>query len=364
MSSDHFPSQPISLVLSGGLALGAYQAGLFEALSAAEVEIGWVAGTSIGALNAAIIAGNPPERRVERLRAFWALAIRDLSAGLMPMTSTGMMRHGWNWVNVLGARVAGNRLFRLRVPFDRAVGDVPSLYDNSRLQAALETLIDFDLLNDGPVRLSVVTTDIETGDEVVFDTASPERIEALHLMASGGLAPEFPAVRIGDQLLGDGGLSANTPIDVVLRDPLLADGMRCIAVDLFTRHAPAPRSLEAASERRWDLMFANQTARRLEAIEREYDLRAAVSELAAALPNKARDPRLQALAGEGRRAAVALYMLSCQPSPDEAGDQKIFDFSRQTLADRWHAGRNAAQALLDGPFREPVETGLRVYRLD
>ena len=314
----------VTLVFAGGIALGAYQAGAYEALHGhANLLPNWLAGSSIGAVNAAVIAGNRTEDRVERLRSLWKqndqLANYNPSAALWPQDH---MRHMENWTSAIRTRLVGSAgHFRPRVlaPWER----FSSLYDLSPLRERLLKLIDFELLNGGEVRLSVAATDIETGDLVMFDTAKGDRIEVDHLLASCGYLPEFAPLEISGRLLGDGGLSANAPIEALLEHPP-QEPLTCFVVDLFARDGSRPVDLETAVARKSDLMFANQTWQRLEAYCREQKLRIELAE--------------HARSGKNKGSATTIYYLSYRPDHSEAGSERTFDYSTRSVASRWEAG--------------------------
>jgi NTE family protein len=298
----------IALVLSGGVALGAYQAGVYEALQRdSRYRPGWLAASSIGAVNAVLIAGSPPQVRIHRLREFWTASAWTPSFAF----SRGPLRQWQNWSSVVRGRLFGAPgHFHPRLPpYD--VDGFPSIYSLKPMRGQLEKLVDFGRVNGGDIRVTVVTTDIETGDMVVFDTAQGDRIEPDHVLASCGYVPEFPPIEVGGRMLGDGGLSSNAPIELVLdadHPPALI-----LLADLFSRDGKRPVDLQTALERKSDLLFANQTYAKLEAF------RARVER-----DNNTRVPQV--------------VHLSYRPSDEEAGSEKTFDYSWQTLEDRWRAG--------------------------
>jgi len=306
----------VALVLSGGLGLGAYQAGAYEALvHDGRMQVGRIAGSSVGAVNGALIAGTEADSRLQRLQEFWSTG--DL--WFQPATFPGYLGHAQNWLNVVHTRLFGAAVhFRPRVP--NMLGPFRSLYDLTPMRDRLERLVDFGRLNSHEIRFSVAATDIESGELVIFDTSRGDEISIDHILASCGFLPEFAPVEIGGRLLGDGGLSANAPIEA------LSDHSRSelvFVIDLFARDGMRPRSLEDALARKNDLLFGNQTLRRLEACS------------------------------EAGRIGPTVY-LSYRPSGQEAGPEKTFDLSRATIAARWTAGgddmRCALQQLPDtGP---------------
>jgi NTE family protein len=361
-------SRKVLLVLSGGIALGAYQAGAYAVLH--QHEHLWperLVGSSIGAVNAAVIAGNPPEHRVERLRAFWEAVTLEprpfLGSWMEPWA--GAARHGYSWLSVLQTRVFGRAgVFRPRIP-ELMLTQVTSLYDLAPLRTKLEQLIDFDRLNGGEMRVSVVTTDIETGQAIVFDTEQGDRIGPDHLLASCSFLPDFAPVELNGRLLGDGGLVANAPVATALRDEGTDRDVLRFVLDLFSPEGGRPANLEEAAARRWDLMFGNQSRQELQSLEREYRLRWALGHLAEQLGSKRRnDPEIASILAEGVRRTVTLLHLSYRPARQEAGPEKPFDFSRASLTERWQAGsRDMEEAVRLADSTAPSPTGIGVHRI-
>src|SRR4051812_39574532 len=318
----------IALVMSGGVGLGAYHAGVYESLSKHGIKPNWLVGSSIGGITAALLAGSEPGEEIKLLQSFWQA---DFGT---PVRNRSFSGHWLNWMSALEARVVGvpgHFRPRLALPGRRFI----SLYDLAPMRDRLESLVDFGRLNSGAYRISIATTDIETGDLVVFDTARGDRISLDHLLASCGFLPEFAPVQIGERLLGDGGLSANTPVEAVLRGPDLPDDLLCFLVDLYCRDGRRPGSIEAAFARRSDLLFGNQTWQRLESYQREAGSR---------------------LAGEGKRHHF-LYLSYRAPS-NEAGPEKIFDYSPRSVSQRWKAGAADAEAAVAKVRR--IESGATI----
>ena len=263
----------VSLVLGGGNALGAYHLGACEALLGAGWEPGWLVGASIGAVTAAIIAGNEPSQRLERLRSFWEIARQVDPAPIWSIPE--QFRARFNNMHALAALMLGRPgLFGRHFPGELSVlpgmpGD-RSIMDHRQMAGTLDALIDFDRLNDGDKRVSFVAVDMEAGEEVWFDNTEI-RITAEHLLACTALAPLFPPVEIDGRLLCDAGIANNLPFDRVFRDVPAANQL-CIAVDLFCASHGRPETLDETVARMQDLNFAMQARRSAAALTRERDL--------------------------------------------------------------------------------------------
>jgi NTE family protein len=318
------PAQTI-VVLGGGNALGAYLAGAYERLLHDDIRPDWIIGASAGAITGAILVGNPPERRLERLREFWAEA--TIATPFAQLGNDKLRQYYNGWHAAWSALVGRPSIFMHRWPgFWAALPGTPNdvaLYDHSPLRATLERLVDFDLLNRSETRLSVACVDIETGDEVVFDTRR-DRIGPDHILASTAITPGFPPVVIGGRMLCDPGYVNNTPLDVAFASPPDRDTL-CIVVELFSLRSPRPASLDAVLERTQDILFASPTRRTVEALRREYRLRAEL------------DPELP---------AIAVLHLAYQAAAHELA-VKTFDFSPASVRDRWEAGVRDLRAALD-----------------
>jgi NTE family protein len=312
------------LVLGGGNALGSYLAGAYETLSGAGIEPDWIVGASAGALMGAIIAGNRPEQRLPRLREFWDEAMTK--TGPAPFANEKLRQHYNGW-HALWSVVAGRpAIFRHRWPgLWSALPGVPddvALFDHGPLRATLERLVDFNLLNNGAMRFTVCCIDVETGEEVRFDTTR-DRIGPEHLLASSALMPGFPPIEIDGRSLCDPGFVNNTPVDVAFLSPPAVDTL-CIVVELFSLRSPAPKSLDASLERGQDLIFASPTRRAIEALQREYALRAQL------------DPALSDI--------KLLHLAYRTPGHELAA--KTIDFSPSSIRERWAAGSRDADSAL------------------
>src|ERR1700743_1350106 len=253
------------LVLQGGGALGSYQAGAYQALSHADFEPEWVAGISIGAINAAIIAGNAPEKRVARLKEFWEMVSAPVPWN--PMVKTDRGRSAFNEVSAaLIATFGVPGFFTPRVPpaplWPPGSPQSQSYYDNAALQNTLVRLVDFDRINDLKTRLSVGAVSVTSGNFRDFDNIEfkklGKKIGPEHIMASGALPPGFPSIEIEGEHYWDGGIASNTPLDYVLDSEGKHD-LLIFQVDLFSARGPLPVSLFEAAEREKDIRYSSRT---------------------------------------------------------------------------------------------------------
>ncbi|MEN3749410.1 patatin-like phospholipase family protein [Sphingomonas sp. HF-S3] len=331
----------VALVLQGGGALGSYQAGVIEALGEARIEIDWVAGISIGAVNAALVAGNPPERRMSRIKAFW-----DTVTSALPSFPLLFGDHAREWVHewsagmVAATGVPGFFAPRMIPPVLAAPGTPGALsfYDSAPLAATLDSLVDWDLVNSGPVRLSVGAVDIGNGNFRYFDTER-DRIDARHIMASGALPPGLPPVEIDGRYYWDGGLVSNTPLMHVLDNqtaPMLA-----FQVDLFPAASELPRTIMDVMAREKEIRFSSRTRalsnERLK-LRRE---RETIRRMLAKLPPEMReDPDVKALSEAAHELPLSLVHLIYRANAWEGGSRD-FEFSARSMREHWLAGRAA-----------------------
>ncbi|TMH06251.1 MAG: patatin-like phospholipase family protein, partial [Betaproteobacteria bacterium] len=275
------------LVFQGGGALGAYQAGVFEALQAQGIAPDWLVGTSIGAINAALIAGNPPPRRLDRLRAFWERVTIKGTVGLASTGLSGPWFAPWRTWQTMLSGVPGFFQPRVPAPWDLArAAPLPELgfYDTSPLRHTLADLIDFEYLNRGDTRLTLCAVNVTTGQLARFDNRHGKRpITAEHVMASGALPPGFAPVLIDGEPYWDGGVYSNTPLDIVLDDAERRDTL-CFMVDLWDASEAAPVSLGDALKRLKDIQYASRTREHIDDHERMQNLRRAVRLLGQRLP--------------------------------------------------------------------------------
>jgi NTE family protein len=283
-------NRPLALVLQGGGALGAFQAGAYQALVEQELRPFWIAGTSIGAINAAIIAGNPPEHALERLDEFWTLvSTPDPGA---PPDSLIALRRAYNYWSAQQAALTGQPgFFTPRVvPWITMPPGTPpatSYYDTTPLHATLERLVDFDRINARETRLSLGAVEVTTGETVYFDNRVC-RIGPEHVMASGALPPGFPAIEIDGKAYWDGGIVSNTPLDVILRMPPPED-LLCFVVDLWDPRGPIPANLLEVEGRVKNITFASRTRQHVDLLRKINQLRSVIHVLYEKIPERALD---------------------------------------------------------------------------
>lgn len=335
----------IALVLQGGGALGAYQAGVFQAMHEHELAPDWIVGTSIGAINACLIAGNEPSVRVDRIKTFWDRVSHGDSVDLRQVPD--MVRRFNSWFATLNATTRGvPGFFSPRIPnlFAMGLGVAPetaSFYDSSDLRATLEELVDFDYLNaPGGTRLTVNAVKVTDGTLISFDN-SRLRLGPEHVMASGALPPGFPPVRIDGDLYWDGGLYSNTPLETVLEDEPRADTL-CFMVDLWSAKGPEPTTLDEVQTRQKDVMFASRSKRHIDNYLKLHQLRRTLHRMHEKLPAKLRDAQeTQELAALGCDTTMHIVRLP-YAGRDWHMASKDVNFSRGSIQWRWEQGYNDA----------------------
>ncbi len=355
------------LVLQGGGALGSYQAGVYEGLAEAGIMPDWIAGVSIGAINAALIAGNPPERRVERLREFWDRV--SSMAPVVPPIVFSPFRPMLNYLSASAVAAFGVPGFftpRLPLPFFASDGSegALSLYDTTPLKATLEGLVDFDLINRRDVRLSLGAVNVRTGNSVYFDNRQV-KIHHDHVRASGSLPPSFAPIEIEGEHYWDGGIVSNTPLWYVLDDSPRMDGL-IIQVDLFSATGDLPAKFDHVLEREKDIQYSSKTRFNTLRVRELAEVRTAMKRLLAKLPpGFAEDPDVQKLskACEPGKITVA-HMINRRLS--HAAQTKDFEFSRATVNELWSAGlEDVRRAAAKKDWAQPQEVweGMRTYDL-
>jgi NTE family protein len=361
--ADHAGNAHRVLVLQGGGALGSYQAGVFEGLSRGHLCPDWVAGISIGAINAAIIAGNAVGHRVERLTEFWELVSSGVTSPAPPLGDG--FRRKWNQVAATLTVAQGAPGFFKPVwpPVVPWLKGPLGYYDTAPLKATLERLVDWDLLNDGPTRVSVGAVNVETGNFRYFDNRI-ERLGPEHIMASGALPPGFPPVEIDGQYWWDGGLVSNTPLEYVLENNHDCDLM-IFQVDLFPARGPLPQSLAEAEERVKDIRFSSRTRQNTDMTMRLNRARTAFHSLVAKLPPELRGiDEVRLLTDIARENRVTIAQLIYRDKAWEGG-AKDYEFSRATMAEHWLSGLHDVEVTIHDAhwLCQPMQLGTVVYDL-
>ena len=347
----HLAYDTVALVLQGGGALGSYQAGVLEGLSEAGIEPGWVAGISIGALNAAIIAGNPPERRVAQLQGFWQHICRQPLLPPLPYAALGphaqWLPEPWRrWVSQVDATRAvlegQNGFFvpRLLPPLGEAhvPTDEVSLYDTRPLRQTLERFADFDRINHRPhsMRVSVGAVNVANGNFVYFDNTE-RRLRPEHFMASGALPTGFPAVEVDGAYYWDGGLVSNTPLLQVLQSEPRRNTL-VFQVDLWSARGPLPGNLGEAAERLKDIQYSSRTRMVTDVMHQEQLHRLQLAELLALMPaDQADHPAVQRARAMACHRRVNVVQMIYRDKPFE-GDAKDREFGLLTLHEHWQSG--------------------------
>ena len=355
------PSRPpfecIALLLQGGGALGAYQAGVYQALAEAGLDPDWIAGISIGAINAAIIAGNPPKARTDRLRDFWESVTTqpwyaDPNWVAPEVAGHDAGRRLLHEASAAHAAVAGvPGFFRPRIPnpwFQRSgLREATSLYETRHLRATLERLIDFERINAGTCRFSVGSVNVETGNFVYFDTTT-HRIGVEHVMASSALPPGFPPIKIDEAFYWDGGLVSNTPLQWVLDYGPRRDTL-AFQVDLWSARGHVPTNMTDVLVREKEIRYSSRTRANTDRFAQMQRLRNAVAKAVASLPAELRTaPELAPLAGVANHAAFNIVHLIYRSKRHE-GHAKDYEFSRLSMEEHWRAGFKDATRALHNP---------------
>ncbi|MFZ6691870.1 patatin-like phospholipase family protein [Undibacterium sp. SXout20W] len=362
--------QSTVLILQGGGALGAYQAGVYQELHGHQTPIDWVIGTSIGAINGALIAGNPPEKRVSQLRAFWDSLAPNAThrATFWPsfapwigvnstMNTVGTMINGVN--GFFSPRPGAAWDINAKVPLNQV-----GFYDTSPLKSTLEKYVDFDYLNQGNVRLCVCAVDLDNGQSAVFDS-SKQVIRPEHIMASGALPPGFPPVEIDGRAYWDGGVYSNSPLEIFLEEGGNKDAL-CFMIDLWDPTETRPSSISEAMARYKNIQYASRSKEQLLAYQKIHDLQRAIRTISEHLPAAARNGKaLKPLISLGCDHTINVVNLIMKALPDDHYFKDV-DFSSSTVQARWEAGAHDCQrALKHKAWLQPLppHAGLIIHEL-
>jgi len=359
------------LVLQGGGALGSYQAGAYQALSHHDFEPEWVAGISIGAINAAIIAGNDPARRVARLKEFW-----EQSSAPVPWNPILKSERGRTVFNEASAALIATfgvpGFFTPRIPpaplWPQGTPQSLSYYDTAPLRKTLERLVDFDRINDLKTRLSVGAVGVTSGNFCYFDNVEfkklGKKIGPEHIMASGALPPGFPSVEIEGEHYWDGGIASNTPLDYVL-DEEPRRNLLIFQVDLFSARGLLPTSLLEAAEREKDIRFSSRTRMNTDKNQELHNARKAVRDLIGKLPDGLKnDPTVAYLREAAKENTVTVVHLIYR-SKNYESSSKDYDFSHVGMVEHWEAGvRDVHLSLRHEDWLKRPQTGETMVTYD
>lgn len=356
----------IVLVLQGGGALGAYQVGVYQAMHEAGIEPQWVIGTSIGAINGAIIAGNPPTARLEKLTSFWDMVEQQQGtlsfASLWPAADAMLAK-----MDIVSQGVPGffapnpNAVWG---PHHPAGVENAAMYLTAPLKKTLSDLIDFDYINTGAVRLTIGAVRVATGEMRYFDNRETT-VSVDHIMASGALPPGFPAVRIDGAAYWDGGLYSNTPIEAVLEDNPRRDSL-IFTVDVWHPQGPEPETIWQVIERQKDITYASRANSHIARQGQIHRLRHIIHELAQRLPAADRkSAAARELAAWGCTTRMHVVRLT---APRLAGEDhtKDIDFTATGISARREAGYADTQRMLAAaPWTRATDalTGVVVHDL-
>jgi NTE family protein len=354
------------LLLQGGGALGAYHGGVYTGIADVGFVPDWVVGISIGAINAALIVGNAPERRVERLHEFW-----NRVSAHAPFVLPAAMDFARPMMNKMAAASAmffgipGFYAPRMPAPQFAPEGTLAAMsyYDTEPLRATLDELVDFDRINSGDIRLSLGVVNARTGESVYFDSTT-HKLTASHVMASGALPPGFPPVEIDGEYYFDGGIMSNTPLQYVAKD--FRTNALIVAVDLFSGLGELPTNVAQVQERVKDISFQSKTRFSYDQIRQIEAMRSTLASVLGKLPASLRsDPEVKKLEAISRRGPLSLVHL-VNRCDTKSSDFKDYEFSRATVDQLWQAGHDDVQKVLTQPEAcriTDLGNGVRVFDL-
>jgi len=342
------------LVLQGGGALGAYQVGVYQALHEAGVEPDWVIGTSIGAINAGIIAGSKPGERLQRLTEFWSRVEHGhFFESVLPTELSNWWR---NWTTIWGGLPAffDPNPAAFFSPHATLGGEAAGYYSVDPMRRTLADLIDFDQVNGGPVRLTVGASRVTSSEMVYFDSRDMS-LDLRHVMASGALPPAFPAVRIDGELYWDGGILSNTPVEVVFDDKPRRNSM-VYAVHIWNPHGDEPETLWQVMNRQKDVQYSSRAASHIKRQRQLHRLRHVITELSAMLsPEQRQTAEAAELAAYGCPTRMHVIRLLA-PALQCEDHSKDIDFSPAGIRARRDAGyADTMRTLEAAPWRDPVD---------
>jgi NTE family protein len=368
------PFERVALVLQGGGALGAYQAGVYQAIHEANIDVHWICGTSIGSINGALIAGNPPDRRVERLRDFWETVTKPpvrlpnfLWFADVPWNGNGHARLWTNKISAFSTMIHGAPGFFTPRPFPpvNSAAESPeqvSYYDITPLRETLARLVDFDLINVDSMRFTALATNVRTGAPAYFDNRE-QKIGAAHILASASLPPSFPPTEINGEYYWDGGVVSNSPMQFVV-DNRGRHTALVFQVDLWDANGAVPLDIPSANLRATEIHSASRINVSFEQYKKTQKFRHALRRFLDQLPEECRnDPDVQFLSEQARSKVANIVQLKYQSNKYETAG-KMFEFSRQAMEEHWRAGYDDTKVALGEPavFELPdVKEAARIF---
>ena len=363
--SHPFPGQAV-LVFQGGGALGAYQGGVYQALHEFGIEPDWVIGTSIGAINAAIIAGNEPSARLDRLREFWQRMERKPIWGSPPFELMGgtVAAHMMTIFGGIAGYFSPNRALAWG-PYASVGVEQAGFYTVDALQETLSAVVDFERINSSKPRLTVGAVNVRSGKMHYFDSRDM-KITFKHVLASGALPPAFPAVRIDGDPYWDGGIYSNTPVETVFDDYPRRDSV-VFTVQMWHAAGPEPESLWQVMNRQKDIQFASRADSHIARQEHIHQLRHIVRELVRRMPEAEREtPEVKEMAGYGCGTIMHIVRLNA-PRLDNEDHLRDIDFTGAGIIARWRAGYiDTLRALQRRPWEMHIDpmVGIAVHEPD
>ena len=355
-----------ALVLQGGGALGAYQGGVYEALFERYQSLDWVAGVSIGAINASIIAGNPPAERIGKLKGFWDMVSSGPGQRLPSTLGDRMVLNQWSAASAVFFGIPG--FFKPRIGPAMLLGSaapVLSYCDTTDLKSTLERFVDFDRINGkDAMRISVGAVNVRTGNSIYFDNTA-QKITPEHIMASGALPPGFPPVHIDGEDYWDGGIVSNTPLQYVLDVHPRTQPLVVLQVDLFSARGVMPQTLAEVAQRQKDIIYSSRTRMNTDAVSANVNLQQALADLIKKLPAALRnDKSVEALSAQMTHKPIDIVHLIYRNRPYEL-DFKDYEFSRTTVNEHWEAGARDMKNTLAHPdwLQATSANGVTTYDL-
>ena len=343
------------LVLQGGGALGAYQVGVYEALHEAGIEPAWVIGTSIGAINGAIIAGNPPAKRLEKLTQFWNLmqARHKHSIGAWWPAMAGLFANAGIYARGIDGffTPSPHAAWGLHTPLS---AEQAAFYSTAPLYDTLRELTDFDYINARHGRLTLGAVNVKTGEMHYFDSRN-QTLSARHVMASGALPPAFPAVSIDGEMYWDGGIYSNTPIEVVLDDKPRRNSL-IFSANVWHPSGPEPKTIWQVLGRQKDIQYASRVKSHVQRQQQIHKMRHIIRDLGKHMSAAQReDPEVTKLLGYGCATVMHIVPLFA-PRIDGEDHTKDIDFTPSGIAARRNAGfADMRRTLAQAPWRQPVD---------